>query len=1796
MPFTSSRDAARLPSIGRLLLLSVSVFLCFILSADGAGAQTTDDHGNTISDATTLPLNSSVTGRIDPGRDLDVFKLDLSGVPDTTDVWIYTTGDLDTFGSLYDSDVTLLAFNDDSFITGRRLSFHLRAKFSPGIYYVGIRSVASATGNYTLHAQSVTDPGSAPGTAARLNLNSPTPGTVDTAGDADYFRLDLTQSKNLVIYAINLLPVAPIDATVLDARLREISTNVYPRNLRVSGSLVRYGFSIRDDFGPGAHYVKVTTPEGVTSHPVPYTIHAYEDTGYTTFIEECEAETRALNNPRINDPLYGCQWHLNNRAEEGVDINVESVWAEGNRGAGINIAIVDDGLDYRHEDLRDNVDTSRNHAYTDNNDVHTPFEHHGTHVAGIIAARDNAIGVRGVAPGATIYGYNFLAESTTENLLDATTRNHEVTAVSNNSWGPGNGPSLSLVSSFWELAVNAGLKTGYGGKGTFYVFSGGNGHTLGDDSNLSEYANYYGVTAVCAVNDRGARSGFSERGANLWVCAPSNDRSTIIAEPRGIATTENSDRYIEDFGGTSSSAPIVSGVAALVRKANPNLTWRDVKLILAGSARKNDAENSGWEVGARKYGSSTDRYHFNHEYGFGIVDASAAVDLAKRWRALPLMQGEGVTSGSIDTSIPAPSDNGVTRTVTQTLTLKTGIQFTEFVEINADFFHTSFRDMEIELESPSGAVSKLTVPFNTRNDSFNFWVRLNGQFRFGSARHLGEDPNGVWKLRLTDNFPALGGTLRSWSIKVYGHSRIVSSCATGGAVSGNPGLVSDCEALLASRDTLAGTALPLNWSAARPMAEWDGVTISGTPQRVTGLDLLDKGLTGTIPAQLGRLSSLQVLRLNGNQLTGEIPTQLGSLSNLQELWLIQNQLTGEIPSELGSLANLEHLWLRDNELTGEIPAELGDLANMTHLYLNENQLTGEIPAELGSLTNLVVLSLNENQLTGEIPTELGGLTNLRGLALSENQLTGEIPAELGDLSNLTVLSLSGNQLTGEIPSELGSLANMTYLYLNKNQLTGEIPAELGSLANLEHLWLRDNELTGEIPAELGDLANMTHLYLNENQLTGEIPAELGDLANLEVLLLARNQLTGELPSELGSLANLTWLELSRNELTGGIPSELGSLANMTHLYLNENQLTGEIPAELGDLANLTHLYLNENQLTGGIPSELGSLANMTHLYLNENQLTGEIPAELGDLANLTVLSLSGNQLTGEIPSELGSLANLGGLGLYGNELTGEIPSELGSLTNLVVLSLNENQLTGEIPAELGSLANLTHLSLNENQLTGEIPAELGSLTNLVVLYLNENQLTGEIPAELGSLTNLVVLSLNENQLTGEIPAELGSLANLGGLGLYGNELTGEIPAELGSLTNLVVLSLNENQLTGEIPAELGSLANLEVLLLARNQLTGCIPAGLLGMASNDFHLLDLPFCPGGVQPPPINAVTAGPASLTIAWAALGESGGSAIIAYDLRYIERAAADKSDANWTVVEDVWTTGSGPRSHQITGLTDGTQYDVQVRAVSSTEVGIWSAAATGTPATWWAVRSFSPESVGPRGRITVTIDTAGLGAGGTVTETLPIGFSYMSSSLPDSTVNARGRVVEFTPSGETAFTYTVGAPQVAGSYSFSGVLTNSDGDEVPVGGAFRAMVGDGLSVNLDRSGAAAPVRIGTPIQVTATFSEPVTDFDADDITVSNGVVGNFAGSGAVYTFDVTPNDIGAVTVDIAASAATDDDGKWNSAALQLFLGIPYDDNNNGTIEKNEVISAINDYLFEDGSLTKAHVIALINHYLFG
>ncbi len=421
---------------------------------------------------------------------------------------------------------------------------------------------------------------------------------------------------------------------------------------------------------------------------------------------------------------------------------------------------------------------------------------------------------------------------------------------------------------------------------------------------------------------------------------------------------------------------------------------------------------------------------------------------------------------------------------------------------------------------------------------------------------------------------------------VFGASAPASDCTSGIAVpnaADNPGLVSDCETLLAARDTLRGTAA-LNWSADTPLEDWHGVILDGTPRRVTTLSLSGRGLTGEIPGKLGGLSNLEQLLLASNQLIGEIPAELGNLSNLLTLHLSSNQLTGEIPAELGNLSNLLALYLSNNQLTGELPRSLTGMTSLfVFTFFNNaglcapaddafqtwfrvvNNTQGNLCGTVESLEDRDVLvelyeatggarwKNNANWLSDRSTGEWHGVTTdadgrVTGLLLERNGLSGPIPAAVGNLANLEWLYLSGNQLTGEIPASLGGLANLTALGLAQNQLTGSIPAPLGNLSILESLGLQDNQLTGPIPVPLGNLSNLFRLDLQNNQLTGPIPKELGNLSNLRVLNLSSNDLRGEIPVELGSLSKLQGMWLSGNQLTGCLPWLLARNPDVTVIH------------------------------------------------------------------------------------------------------------------------------------------------------------------------------------------------------------------------------------------------------------------------------------------------------------------------------------------------------------------------------------------------------------------------------------------------------------------------------------------------------------------------------------------------------------------------------------------------------------------------------------------------------------------------
>ena len=718
------------------------------------------------SNAQSISLDGVRTGLIDPSGDVDWFTFTL-----TKQTRVILRGSSRIEGEILDSggnpidDFELFELPASGFV-------HL-VDLAAGKYYIEVKPVSVfLDGLYSLYVLEAAEPGSTRADALPLTIYRAAVGTIDPTTDTDYFRIDLDETIHARLWAIGADDdMADVDITgeLLDSSGNTVSNAVvYETSFGRGGPL---GFVLIHELSAGTHYLKVTRNTGGTGSTTgSYAVLLSEDVLYADLVERCESIP--VSNSSINDALYGCQWHLNNEGQRkgayGEDINVEDAWTT-TRGSGVNVAVVDDGMQHSHPDLTDNVNRSRNHDYTGGGDIYDPAESHGTRVAGVIAARDdNSIGMRGVAPQAKIYGYNFLLRNTDMYEADAMTRNMSDTAVSNNSWGPPDNPRPHRATDLWERAVDSGVADGFGGKGVFYVFAAGNGADDGDYGTLDEYANYYAVTAACAVNDLGRRTSYSELGANLWVCAPSSDFAQARA---GIATTNNFDRYTTGFGGTSAAAPQVSGVAALVRAVDSGLSWRDVKLILAASARKNDPDNTGWKTGALKYGSDPsdpEYYEFNHEYGFGVVDAKAAVDLAGSWSKLPAMRKTGPVESTTQVTIPTRGSRS------STISVDSDIDFTEFVEVKATFNAPEFRDLQVELVSPRGKESVLSVPESDncpyeRADGAVRDCRLVGTFRFGSARHLGENPSGTWTLKMSDRSGGRSNQLQSWNITVYGH-------------------------------------------------------------------------------------------------------------------------------------------------------------------------------------------------------------------------------------------------------------------------------------------------------------------------------------------------------------------------------------------------------------------------------------------------------------------------------------------------------------------------------------------------------------------------------------------------------------------------------------------------------------------------------------------------------------------------------------------------------------------------------------------------------------------------------------------------------------------------------------------------------------------------------------------------------------------------------------------------------------------------------------------------------------------
>jgi subtilisin family serine protease len=298
----------------------------------------------------------------------------------------------------------------------------------------------------------------------------------------------------------------------------------------------------------------------------------------------------------------------------------------------------------------------------------------------------------------------------------------------------GNCDFLSLDDGSRQ-ALTKGVVEGREGKGVIYVFASGNSQGQGADTNFEGLGTNSRMTiSVGAVGKDGLVAVYSTPGASLFVSAPGGDPTNSVTN---FVTASLNGGCSEAGEGTSFAAPVVSGVVALMLQANPELTWRDVQGIIAKTSQPVD-DTLDYTAGINGVGL----WHSNF-YGFGIIDATAAVQAAETWELLGAERMIVGQSGTLNLFIP----DDETQSVSDTMNISTVNPFVvESVYLYLRIESSSRGHLQIKLTSPSGVESILTPgdrPESTQLQENQWWKLLTLKF-------WGETPDGEWKLSVVD--------------------------------------------------------------------------------------------------------------------------------------------------------------------------------------------------------------------------------------------------------------------------------------------------------------------------------------------------------------------------------------------------------------------------------------------------------------------------------------------------------------------------------------------------------------------------------------------------------------------------------------------------------------------------------------------------------------------------------------------------------------------------------------------------------------------------------------------------------------------------------------------------------------------------------------------------------------------------------------------------------------------------------------------------------------------------------------
>ncbi len=510
--------------------------------------------------------------------------------------------------------------------------------------------------------------------------------------------------------------------------------------------------------------------------------------------------SQSLYRPR--DPIYPKQWHLHHNGGNDLAPNshvfAELAWdiTKGHRA--VVVAIADDSVDLSHPDFQGVGKIVAPRDFYDRDflpDPELPDDNHGTACAGVAVAEENGTGAVGIAPGCALMPLRtsgYLDDGSIEELFNwAIEKGAWVISC---SWGAS---AVYFPLSLRQRAVITRAATeGRNGKGCVIVFAAGNANRPvngsinergwrnnvlnGNTAWLGGFAAHPDVIAVSASTSLNKKAAYSNWGAEISVCAPSNNAHPgvglqsvgyVYTGPEirqsfrglGIVTTDRVGRegyatgdFANDFGGTSSACPLVAGVAALVLSANPDLKAGEVRQILQQTADKIvDSEPDpqlGLQRGTYAAGGRCDWF------GYGKVNAFRAVQAARQKIAkaiAPTRQVQGQNRNP--TTIPDANSSGVFSAIpiSDRLPLRD-------IRLSVDITHSYMGDLTVSLIAPNG--DRILLQGRTLGRQEKLQATYTVETTPLLRRLLNQPVNGNWQLWVVDHAIGDTGILNNWQL------------------------------------------------------------------------------------------------------------------------------------------------------------------------------------------------------------------------------------------------------------------------------------------------------------------------------------------------------------------------------------------------------------------------------------------------------------------------------------------------------------------------------------------------------------------------------------------------------------------------------------------------------------------------------------------------------------------------------------------------------------------------------------------------------------------------------------------------------------------------------------------------------------------------------------------------------------------------------------------------------------------------------------------------------------------------